>query len=333
MPVDDSLITVAIPTYNRPEHLRRCVELLACQTNNQFSLLILDNASPEPAEEVLRHVLPSFPRARVIRNLVNVGGDANIMRCFEFCDTEFVWVLGDDDEPIETAIATILETIREYPDAIFFNFQCDLYPRSKDRVSHDLESFISSIDSYSNVLFISTSVYRRQSVVQFLPMAYEYSYAMAGQIVLVLRALASAPATCALLTKRIVKWIPPPNGIAWSAVRHMLGLGILLDLPLSSVARTQLARLISSPRALEYLTVHLLGYLREDGDRTRASHAMEQMYHRLLAHSGSPGIGIRYMFYRYVLLRFPNIGVAMFQTVSKLSGRGKLAFDFRDPFR
>jgi glycosyltransferase involved in cell wall biosynthesis len=333
VPTDDLEITIAIPTFDRPRQLRRCVQLLSQQTERRFSLLILDNASPLPVEEVLHDLLPAFPQVRIIRNRLNVGGDVNIMRCFEFCETEYIWVLGDDDEPVESAIATVLATLQRYPNALFLNFQCELYQRSQEKITEDLDSFIDSIDSYSNVLFISTSVFRRSAVTPFIPWAYHYMYSMACQLVLVFRALEASPGICVLSTERIVRWSPPPEGVAWAAVRQMLGLGILLDLPLSARGRARLAQLLSSPRALEYLTVHLLGYLINSGNRARAYHAMEQMYCRLLVHSGSWTIRLRYFFYRFVLFKSPRLGVAIFRTVSRATGRGALAFDFRDPFR
>jgi glycosyltransferase involved in cell wall biosynthesis len=335
MPSDPILLTVAIPTFNRPDQLTRCVELLRAQTDKRFKLLILDNASSTPAALAIKAVTSDWPELdlRVIRHSINVGGDANILRCFEICETEYLWVLGDDDDPLPTAIETILSTIQANHDLLFCNFACELYARSTESASKGLDEFIASIDSYSNVLFISTSVFRRNAVVQFLPWAYHYMYSMASHLVLLLLALQSQPGTCLLLQSRIVQWNLPPNGISWSGVRQLLGLGILLDLPLSARGRRRLAYLATSPRALEYITVQLLAFVEKAGDRQRAYHVFDQIRYRLLRQSGRRTIGVRFFFYRHFLFRFPALGIALFRLFARIAGRGAMAFDFRDPFR
>lgn len=104
-------LTIAIPTYNRPAQLRATLEtilpqVLAC---DQVELLLLDNHSETPVQNILGSLLKQpNNRVRVIRHPVNIGGNANIMRCFELCETDWLWVLGDDDKPADNAVETIL---------------------------------------------------------------------------------------------------------------------------------------------------------------------------------------------------------------------------------
>jgi glycosyltransferase involved in cell wall biosynthesis len=335
MCADLPLLTVAIPTYNRPGEIRDCLAALLAQTDQRFQILVLDNASPLPAAEALRDVAPQLPssRLRIVRHAANVGGDANILRCFEYCQTPYVWVLGDDDFPHADAVRTILSTIAEHPGFYFYNFACELYDRRSEGVSRDLETFLRSIDSYSNVLFISTSVFDVRPLIAQLRFAYHYSYTMAPHVMLLIRALLERPAGCLLSTRRIVRWEAPAGGISWSGVRQMLGLGILLDNPLSAAQKKRVAQLVTSPRSIEYLAAQLCQYMLRKGDRKLANHAFDQIYHRLLVYSGLPAIYWRYTFYRNVLLTFPRLGDRFFRYLSRLTGRGSLAFDYRDPFQ
>ena len=334
MPEEDSLLTVAIPTYGRPHELRQCIQFLRNQSSHLFHLLILDNASPVAASSALGDLLDDFPAAsvRIVRNRVNIGGDANILRCFELCETEYLWVLGDDDEPLQDAVKTVYGEIGDHPDTIFFNFACELYPRTKEAVTNTLDEFISSVDSFSNILLISTSVYRRAALVPQLQIAYNYTYSMASQVVLVLRALLAESGNCRLLQKRIVKWTPPPEGTQWSVVTQLLGLGILLDLPLSRKSRRNLARLLPRPRALECMAIQVAGYRLQSKDSNSAGYIMDQIYSRLLFYSsGLAGRG-RFFFYRYCLFLFPVFGLALFRLVIQVTGRGKELLNVRDPF-
>src|SRR5207302_549928 len=117
---------IAIPTYNRNRFLVETVQRLLPQLSAACRLLIIDNCSDEPAAEALRPVIGAETDApvRIVRNGVNVGAIANIMRCFELCETEWMWLLGDDDRPEPDAVSTILAHIRSQPAALFFNFVC-----------------------------------------------------------------------------------------------------------------------------------------------------------------------------------------------------------------
>jgi hypothetical protein len=47
----------------------------------------------------------------VIRHKTNIGGDANFQRCFELCNTPYIWMLGDDDKIENNALEIILKEI------------------------------------------------------------------------------------------------------------------------------------------------------------------------------------------------------------------------------
>jgi glycosyltransferase involved in cell wall biosynthesis len=334
MPHDLTQLTIAIPTYGRPQELRHCVQLLAAQSDANFRLLVLDNASPVPAEVALEGLLESFPSesVRLVRNRVNIGGDANILRCFELCETEYLWVLGDDDEPLPNAVETVHKSLRNSPGALFYNFACELYPREKETASHNLNEFVASIDSFSNLLFTSTSIFHRNELVPFLSSAHQLTYSMATQIAIVLQALMVKPARCLLLKDRIVHWELPPGGTRWSLANQLLGQGILLDLPLDTVNRKRLARVLPRPRALECLTIQLLVEMLQSKNRDRPRYILDQAYSRLLCHSNNLLYRGRYILYRYGFFLFPSFGLALFRLVIKLTGRGKDLLIVRSPF-
>lgn len=334
MPHDSSPLTIAIPTYGRPHELRHCVQLLSLQSSARFHLLILDNASPEPAAMALEGLLEGYPAesVRLVRNPFNIGGDANILRCFEVCETEYLWVLGDDDEPLPNAVETVHRTIQDRPGALLYNFTCELHDRREEIVSHNLDEFLASIDCFSNLLFTSTSVFRRSELARYLPYAYHFIYSMASQFAIVLHALIAKPGSCLLLTDRIVHWELPPGGTRWSLATQLLGQGILLDLPLTRVNRKRLARVLPRPRALESLTIQLLGYSLRSKDRRTPRYVLDQVYSRLLRHSSSLMDCGRYLLYRYGFLALPRIGLSFFRLAIRLTGRGKELLVVRSPF-
>lgn len=328
-------LTIAIPTFDRPHELRRCVLLLKNQTNYNFHLLIIDNASPVAASEALQGLLEDFPAlsVRIARNSVNIGGDANVLRCFELCETDYVWVLGDDDAPLPDAIETVLSKLAEYPDALFLNFATEPEMRQHNIESRSLDAFVAAIDFFPNILFASTSVFSRRELVRHLGYGYHRIYAMAPHLSLLFRSLMDSSGRCVLLSSRIVQWSPPQDGKRWSFVGQMMGAGILLDVQLSTAARRILARHLVRPRAIEYATAQIAAYRLRTADAPGSQYLMDQMYGRLLRYSGGWVMWIRYFLCRRILLTFPRATIALFRRAVGLTGRGAEMLDYRNPFQ
>lgn len=93
------LITIGIPTYNRPEGLANTLQRATQQTYKNLEILISDNASID--EQAVRAVVDAYkadPRVRYIRQPVNIGSTGN----FPFLAREakgeyFLWMSDDDD--------------------------------------------------------------------------------------------------------------------------------------------------------------------------------------------------------------------------------------------
>jgi len=99
--VDNVLLSICIPTYNRVNFLRELVPTLIAeveavnQPTLQVELLISDNAATDGTDVYLRGL--SCKGLNVYRNTTNIGGDRNFMACVERASGEYVWLFGDDD--------------------------------------------------------------------------------------------------------------------------------------------------------------------------------------------------------------------------------------------
>lgn len=83
--------TVIIPTYNRPELLARAITSILGQSDPDWELIVVDDASPIEA------VAPADPRIRVLRNECNMGKAASINRAFAISHGRVLTILDDDD--------------------------------------------------------------------------------------------------------------------------------------------------------------------------------------------------------------------------------------------
>lgn len=207
-------LTIVIPTYNRPAALRRTLAAVLPQLQEGVTLVIVDNHSDTPVETSVRPLLEAHPRAgvRVIRNSVNIGGNANILRAFEIADTPWLWILGDDDRPLPDAIALIRAEIETAPDALFVNFATDLVspPRNHMTEGMGLRGFIQALDHYGNALLISASIYRAEALREMVGYGYNAISSNSAHLAVLLHALLNDDRARARFSpKRIVDWGAP----------------------------------------------------------------------------------------------------------------------------
>jgi glycosyltransferase involved in cell wall biosynthesis len=106
-------VTVGIPTWNRSGLLRKAIESVLAQSYPHFTLLVSDNASDDDTAATVA----SFDDPRVIYRPLetNIGRTANFNRVIELAETEFVLILGDDDELQPDHLSRLLEELKRRP--------------------------------------------------------------------------------------------------------------------------------------------------------------------------------------------------------------------------
>ena len=91
------LISIAIPTY-KSEFLSEAIDSILCQTIQDFELIIVNDASPHPIDEVVNKYKDS--RIRYYCNAVNLGAKdpvANWNKCLSYATGKYFCLLCDDD--------------------------------------------------------------------------------------------------------------------------------------------------------------------------------------------------------------------------------------------
>lgn len=86
--------TIGIPTYNRPEELKRSITSALDQSTADIEVIVSDNGSDPGIAQLVR----SFgDRVRYHQNPTNIGATANFELVFEMARTEYFSWLQDDD--------------------------------------------------------------------------------------------------------------------------------------------------------------------------------------------------------------------------------------------
>ena len=110
-------ITVAVPTCNRSGFLKISLESVLTQDYADFRVIVLDNASTDNTEEVVR----SFADARLayVRNETNIGLFRNWDRAIEINKSPYLTILQDDDAMLPGFIRESVRALDEHPGAAF----------------------------------------------------------------------------------------------------------------------------------------------------------------------------------------------------------------------
>jgi len=128
--VTPSKITIAIPTYRRPNMLREALLSAINQvTKYSYNIIVVDNdASPDISAEIDALVRScGFPNISLLRNTENVGMFGNWNRCLKLSVAPWVSILNDDDLLCAGFVETICRGIDEHPEADFFQVDFDVW--------------------------------------------------------------------------------------------------------------------------------------------------------------------------------------------------------------
>src|SRR3990167_10535872 len=91
--MNNKILSICIPTYNRPEELRRLLESVMPQMDERVEFVIGDDGD----ELVTGKILADFPGADIIyfKNQKRLGFDANLIAVTARATGEYVWWCGD----------------------------------------------------------------------------------------------------------------------------------------------------------------------------------------------------------------------------------------------
>lgn len=122
----NSILTVAIPTYNRADYLDRCLQSIFDQLVPEMSICVkvFDNCSTDTTEEVVKKFTDSDIRILYTKNEKNIGPDLNIGQCYHTSTSKYTLVFGDDDVFLENSLNKIIKLLtgdKEYG-LIFLNY-------------------------------------------------------------------------------------------------------------------------------------------------------------------------------------------------------------------
>lgn len=131
--MNNKLLSICIPTYNRSKYLIELLESLIPQispeTEEKIEVIISDNCSEDDTYEKLKKYLNNYSFIKYYKNEKNLGFDGNILKLVDLANGKYIQLMGDDDTYNNSAIQDILKELETDADLYLFN-----------RVEYDMDS-------------------------------------------------------------------------------------------------------------------------------------------------------------------------------------------------
>lgn len=128
----EPLVTIGLPTYNRPEGLRKCLEHLLQQDYSSLDIVISDNCSTDASVQlVIKEFAARDSRIRPFRQEVNIGLEENFNFTFSMAKADLFMWMSDDDYFDSNYISACVAFLQQHPDHVLFSGVAEYYTGNK----------------------------------------------------------------------------------------------------------------------------------------------------------------------------------------------------------
>jgi glycosyltransferase involved in cell wall biosynthesis len=104
-------LSVCIATRNRGDFIGETLASIAAQCTDAVEIVVLDGASTDNTEQVVRGLQEAFASLHYFRQENNGGVDRDYATAVGLATGEYCWLMSDDDLLMPGAVATILRAI------------------------------------------------------------------------------------------------------------------------------------------------------------------------------------------------------------------------------
>lgn len=111
------MLTIYIPTFNRVENLKHVISNLIAEVDSNpvlsklVKIKVFNNCSTDDTsmfiDSICRPYFSAYHREK------NVGARVNVYDGIHHCDTEFLWILGDDDLPMPGVLTLVVKFVKD----------------------------------------------------------------------------------------------------------------------------------------------------------------------------------------------------------------------------
>lgn len=213
--MNESILTICIPTYNRSNKICKQVEKIFELFKNHkkyFELIIVNNCSSDDTLDALSKMKLKY-NFTIVNNKMNIGMMRNILKSYSLASAEFTWVLGDDDDISKLDINDLFYTLNNNKAVSLFQFDCKVIDGITNEITKDYFYFgidksvtitnsefvgLINYNGYSSSMWISGNIFRSSTVLKgievlnntlviALPLFYSIYSALSSDNVVILK--------------------------------------------------------------------------------------------------------------------------------------------------
>lgn len=137
----EPLVTTIIPTYRRPDLLRKAIQSVLGQTFTNFEIYVCDNASGDETASVVGEFRQKDPRIKYFCHSRNIGATANFNFGMKQVMTTFFSLLADDNTLLPKFFEDAINTLTAHPEAILFAGQTIMINEKGQKLGSSLVSW------------------------------------------------------------------------------------------------------------------------------------------------------------------------------------------------
>lgn len=140
-----TLVSIYIPTRNRPDFLERALNSVVAQTYQELEVLVCDDGSDVNLDEIKNKFDNKFLKFVWIRNETALGACAARNRLISLAKGDYITGLDDDDEFLPNRIQSFID----HPDLEKFAYLCSSYLINTGKMAYRGSRYSGVIDGHN----------------------------------------------------------------------------------------------------------------------------------------------------------------------------------------
>jgi glycosyltransferase involved in cell wall biosynthesis len=299
-------LTIVIPTYNREERLKQQLNSLFKQESiNRIKIIIVDNNSNYNITQSLKteYSAELLNNVEIIIRPYNIGLGMAISMPFLMCKTEWLWILGDDDEVVGD-VNVLLDDINRFNDYAFLKYNISNSSPQENKEIGNIEDFLSYYGnkkhSTGDLVFISNSLFNLPLLAPYLGLPLIWSGTLVGHLLPVLFGLCENKVKCRMIDYDLVCYKSPMTGTGYDVIWVTLGISYIGDIefPVSQKINEKIYQLVQ----YDCSHLQLISSLMSIKNRRRRKYVYERIYNSCY-HLGFKNKMYRFVFYNSHVFR------------------------------
>lgn len=156
------LVSIIIPTYNRPDFLRRSIDSCLKQTYNNIEILVIDDNDPQSVSRLETNLLinkyySQTTNLRYIKRDYNGGGSEARNTGIKTANGKYIAFLDDDDEFGEKYIENQYKSVLEHNTEISISNYIKIKDGESKKITKDISGYVFNRDAIRYFMFYGFS--------------------------------------------------------------------------------------------------------------------------------------------------------------------------------